>query len=543
MSTILELLNAQLDQINQSISADWAVILHKYEGKWEIFEKSKIPEAKSLALEKYISDDQVWINSVINSNRVRYKTLKNPPGGFNGSKVFGFGATGGAKLVLFGANELSKSGRSQIKLFAESLAFYNFESLELGISDLSRGIQKILSDIKKSSGLNQALERIIEFIQKSLDIEGIAIIQLGENRKSLSILTSNFPWPNNDEKTSDLLFQLTRDLVKGSENLILPTSFEKNSSSINISPYSTVAGVPINLFGEIVGAVLILDRRSERKIGEKEIKLLENLLPLIALIVKNNMLEKEVQEKNMAQQIVEDRLVQTAKLAAVGEMAAGVAHELNNPLTTVSGFSELLLESMDQDSPDYEDMTLIHKEAHRARAVVRRLLDFTRQDKILHLDADINEILSEVLTLVHHLAKLNDVSISIALWNDLPSLRLEKNQIQQVLLNLIHNAIQAMPSGGELILETQLNEKDNENWVTILIRDNGVGIDEKDLDKIFEPFFTTKVTGEGTGLGLSISYKIISDHDGYIDVDSKPDVGTTFSVWLPVNKSVKLETE
>ncbi len=261
---------------------------------------------------------------------------------------------------------------------------------------------------------------------------------------------------------------------------------------------------------------------------------LEFLSPQLILLNENLRISIELEKKNEAQEIIEDRLIQAAKLAAVGEMAAGVAHELNNPLTTVSGFAELILETMPKESPNYEDMTLILTEARRARAVVRRLLDYSRHNEILRLEADINEILSKVIALVHHLAVINNVKISIVLWNEIPKVRLDSNQIQQVFLNLIHNAIQSMPDGGDLNIETQVNTKEGHQWVTIIIRDNGHGIDEKDLIKISKPFFTTKKSGEGTGLGLSISYRIIADHGGYIDVETKLEVGTTFSVWLPL---------
>ncbi len=542
LSTFLEFLNAQLDQLQQNISMDWVVILHQNEDKWKIFAQSKNPKLKLLAIENIISNNQVWINKIGHSNRIRYKTLKENSE-IKSSKVFGYSSNGGPNFILAGTNELSKDGRSQLKLFAESLAYYPLIPNELTLFELRKEIKEISSSSTDETNYDQFIDKVLQLLQDSLNVEEVVLTTFENTKKAPAVIKSKLLFANNNENTLELIKQISVDIGDTGNNIILPKPSEDKEYIVNISPFSTILGVPIHLWGEIIGTVVLLDRRSDRIFGEKEFKYLELIVPQIALIVKNKILENEVKEKNRAQQIVEDRLVQSAKLAAVGEMAAGVAHELNNPLTTVSGFSELLLESMEKDSPEYEDMTLIHKEAHRARAVVRRLLDFTRQDAILHLDADINEILSEVLALVHHLAKMNNVNISIALWNELPSLRLDKNQIQQVLLNLIHNAIQAMPTGGDLILETQLNLKDNENWVTIIIRDNGVGIKEKDLDKIFKPFFTTKVIGEGTGLGLSISYKIISDHGGYIDVDSKANVGTTFAVWLPVNNTVISELE
>ena len=122
------------------------------------------------------------------------------------------------------------------------------------------------------------------------------------------------------------------------------------------------------------------------------------------------------------------------------------------------------------------------------------------------------------------------------LWGDIPLIRADRNQIHQVILNLVHNAIQAMPDGGELFVQSLIEEHDEENWLGIRVRDTGVGIEEEHLDKIFEPFFTTKPSGEGTGLGLSVSYSIISEHGGYIDVSSVKGVGATFTIWLPIQR-------
>ena len=177
---------------------------------------------------------------------------------------------------------------------------------------------------------------------------------------------------------------------------------------------------------------------------------------------------------------------------------------------------------------------MVLKEARRARKVVRRLLDFSRPAEILRQRTDVNEILGDVLTLVHHLALTSQVDMRVQLWDALPEIRVDRNQIQQVLLNLVHNGIQAMPGGGEMIIKTRLENKSAGDWISVAVEDSGVGIAEKDLPHIFEPFYTTKPTGEGTGLGLSVSYGIVSDHGGYIDVFSQLGRGARFTVWLPI---------
>jgi two-component system NtrC family sensor kinase len=235
-----------------------------------------------------------------------------------------------------------------------------------------------------------------------------------------------------------------------------------------------------------------------------------------------------------AQRLAEARLIRSARLAAVGEMAAGVAHELNNPLTTVTGFAELVLDELPNDFSQREDMEMILKEARRARGVVRRLLDFSRQGEFLKTKSNVNEIVSDVLALVHHLARTSGVKVRMELWDELPEIYLDRGQIQQVFLNVIHNAIQAMPNGGDLIIQSAHEDRDGKQWVKVMVQDSGKGIPADDLPRIFEPFYTTKPSGAGTGLGLSISYGIVSDHGGFMDVQSEPGKGAEFLIWLPV---------
>jgi signal transduction histidine kinase len=235
----------------------------------------------------------------------------------------------------------------------------------------------------------------------------------------------------------------------------------------------------------------------------------------------------------VAQQEAESRLVQAAKLAAVGEMAAGIAHELNNPLTTVAGFTELILDEMTKDAPHRADIEMVLHEALRARGVVRRLLDFARQGERTRARSDLNQIIDDVLALTTHFIHTNGVQLEIEFLDELPWVSVDSNQMKQVFLNLIHNAIQAMPTGGNLLIKTETRKKDNREWVTVAIQDSGIGIDSNDVERIFEPFFTTKGNRGGTGLGLSVTYGIITDHGGTIEVESRPGEGSCFTVWLP----------
>jgi two-component system, NtrC family, sensor kinase len=294
----------------------------------------------------------------------------------------------------------------------------------------------------------------------------------------------------------------------------------------------------------------VIDVESQRKnaFSQNDLLVLESLAGILASAVSGagqyqklqatvdqlRSAREELQERIAAQRMAESKLVQAAKLAAVGEMAAGIAHELNNPLTTVSGFTELVLEELSGESDIRDDLELVLKEAQRARSVVRRLLDFARQSESMRVRSDINEILTDVLALVNHLLRTSGVQVFTHLPTGIPWIAVDRNQVKQVVLNLIHNALHAMPTGGELQITTVCRRRDKHDWLTICLADTGIGIAPENLERVFEPFFTTRSKDGGTGLGLSVSYGIIADHGGFIEVASEVGKGSTFTIWLPV---------
>jgi signal transduction histidine kinase len=241
----------------------------------------------------------------------------------------------------------------------------------------------------------------------------------------------------------------------------------------------------------------------------------------------------ELQARISAQRDAETRLVQAAKLAAVGEMSAGVAHELNNPLTTVVGFTELVMDDLPDDSLFRKDLEMVLQEARRARSVVRRLLDFSRQSERVMVRASLNEVIEDAFALTNHLLHMGGVQVNISLENSLAWVVMDRNQMKQVLLNLLHNALHAMPEGGHLLVASKRQERYGKYWATVAVRDTGVGIAPEAMERIFEPFFTTRSGKGGTGLGLSVTFGIVTDHGGMIEVESTVQVGSCFTVWLP----------
>lgn len=300
--------------------------------------------------------------------------------------------------------------------------------------------------------------------------------------------------------------------------------------------------------GEQILGIIDVESRDFNAFSHNDLIAMEALAGILASVVTSanqyqklqetvrqlRMTETELKERMEAQRAAENRLLQAAKLAAVGEMAAGVAHELNNPLTTVTGFSELVLEDLPEDSPHRQELFMVLKEARRASSVVRRLLDFSRQGERIRANADINEVVDDVIALTRHLIQTNNVALIVELDEKLPWVSIDSNQMKQVLLNLIHNGLQAMPNGGEMHVRTFLGKREGRDWIVMSVQDTGTGISPEDQSKIFEPFFTTKGNRGGTGLGLSVTYGIVADHGGTIEVLSEAGRGSVFEVWLPL---------
>ncbi|MFH0964634.1 MAG: cache domain-containing protein [Planctomycetota bacterium] len=234
------------------------------------------------------------------------------------------------------------------------------------------------------------------------------------------------------------------------------------------------------------------------------------------------------------------QLTRSERLASVGRLAAGVAHEINNPLTGVLTFAHLALKNAPPDSQMRDDLQTIIDATTRCKDIIRGLLDFSRQNEPRKRLTDLNSILREALNLTRNQAAINQVGIVEEFAPDLPQIIIDPNQIQQVAVNVIVNAVDAMapPSrGGTLAVRTRSLAADDGPWVEFTISDTGCGIPRDNLERIFDPFFTTKQTGKGTGLGLAVSYGIVAEHGGRIYVRSEPSRGTTLTVRLPVSPS------
>ena len=229
------------------------------------------------------------------------------------------------------------------------------------------------------------------------------------------------------------------------------------------------------------------------------------------------------------------QLVQSSKLAAIGELATNIAYEVNNPLTGVLGYAGLLLKADDIPADKKEYLKTIEHETLRAREILKNLLDFSSRKPPQLVKTDIASIIQDTIPLVKGQAKMSNVEIIAKCPPALPSVAIDADEMKQVFVNLINNAFFAMPKGGTLTIQCR-HDRDifAKEIVAVDIIDTGHGIPEEQLDKIFDPFFTTRLDGRATGLGLSISYMIVQNHGGRIEVASKIGAGSTFTVILPV---------
>ncbi|MDL1963151.1 MAG: ATP-binding protein [Deltaproteobacteria bacterium] len=235
---------------------------------------------------------------------------------------------------------------------------------------------------------------------------------------------------------------------------------------------------------------------------------------------------------------LENQLVNTEKLASMGTLAAGVAHEINNPLAIILGFADLILEKCEKNSELYQDMKTIERQGLHCKVVVENLLRFARHGEGIYEYCDINKSIRNIMDVVKHSLDMNDIELNLSLAQDLPEVKGDLRQMQQIILNLVNNAAAAMKNGGILWISSAIDATNEK--VIVIVRDNGHGIPPEYMDKIFDPFFTTKSEGEGTGLGLSVSHGIISKYKGSISCESNTSnsginpKGTTFKITFRV---------
>jgi DNA-binding LacI/PurR family transcriptional regulator/signal transduction histidine kinase/ActR/RegA family two-component response regulator len=335
-------------------------------------------------------------------------------------------------------------------------------------------------------------------------------------------------------------------IVLASREAVIIANVQGRYPAFSREPHAAAAirswlGVPLLVGDRLIG-MLALDKHEADFYTETHTRAAKAYAAQAAVAIENARLYKDLQDQMRALELAQARLVQSEKLAAIGELVAGVAHELNNPLTSIIGYAQLMQVGQMSDQAR-QDMTKIVAQSRRAAGIVRSLLDFARQRPSERRLVQINDVLTSTLELLTYELRTHNIEWAVHFSPDLPLTLADPYQLQRVFVNLVHNARQAMNEThgtGHLTLTTESgsprfvnNRREAASVIRVIIQDDGPGIPSELLSRIFDPFFTTKPPGEGTGLGLSVCHGIVSEHGGHIWAESGPE-GATFFVELPI---------
>ncbi|MDZ4241929.1 MAG: ATP-binding protein, partial [Candidatus Omnitrophota bacterium] len=272
--------------------------------------------------------------------------------------------------------------------------------------------------------------------------------------------------------------------------------------------------------------------------NQDDLELTSAIASQAAMAIENAMLFDSLKKANQEIRDRQEQLIESEKLSALGRLAAGVAHEINNPMTSILGYSQLSEKMLSKESMDpasirecFEFIKIVESEAIRCQSIVQTLLQFGRKKEQKMSLVDINQVVEASLVIAKFHIKRSSIEIQKDLAGGLPKTTADQHQLQQVFLNMIINARDAMENSGGIL---RISTRAQEGWISVKFADTGCGIPPDKIDEIFKPLYTTKGEGKGTGLGLSVTQDIIEAHQGAIDVESEVGKGTMFTIRLPV---------
>jgi len=292
------------------------------------------------------------------------------------------------------------------------------------------------------------------------------------------------------------------------------------------------ASVPLLAKGKAIGLIAVDHQISGRPITETDIGFLNLLANQAALAIENSRLYANLQEINAQLLNTQTRLIQSEKLAALGEVVASIAHEIKNPLVSIGGFARRLERGLKENSAEKKYMRIVLKEVGRLENVLNQTLVYSRELPLPSEPQNVNRIIEESLSVLDGEFQEKNITITKDLDSGLPPLVSDPQQVKQIFLNLFVNAVQAMEKNGQLSVKTSAEKKGEKRFLRVEVADTGGGIPQEDLENIFNPFFTTKQ--DGTGLGLAITHKIVTRYGGEIEVINHPGVGATFLIRFPL---------
>lgn len=449
--------------------------------------------------------------------------------------------------LQLGADDYIRKPYDYHELIARATSKMRARQLEDRLQRRSEELEALVrigADLNRRRSLNDLTERILLIVRDELQAPHVALILLDERQHPLVYrdLSSGFHSANEArailEHTHTFVHTvLATDTAMLAKDLIMEYGAAGYPGA---QGYNAALATPLRHGDHLIG-ILIAAHPEQGHFSTSNLRMLRSIGEQAALAVRNaqlhdalrehaHNLESRVEERTEALRRTQAQLVQSEKLAALGRLAAGIAHEVNNPLQPILNCLEVALEDVANEQPvDPESLRIAESEVQRIKGIVARLLDFARPGTGETLEVHLAGLIQEVLVLVNRQLERMNVNVETQLEPVRP-VQGAPTQLKQVLLNLILNAMESMPDGGLISIEM----KNHNDGLVLNVIDTGIGMSDEALSHIFEPFYSTK--GDGTGLGLSVTYGIIQGHGGDIHVTSTPGKGSCFSVWLPFKR-------
>ncbi|MCX5784300.1 MAG: response regulator [Elusimicrobia bacterium] len=392
-------------------------------------------------------------------------------------------------------------------------------------NDLTKAI---FSTIKSE----ELLRIIIDSVTRTLKADEAALVLWDKGRRPYIAVSEGL---EDEARKLSRLELCTRAMTRFAKDGINPMMLiEEPLSDAEIGAITGIGEIkftmllPIMEENTFTGIINISRRQSGEHFTENDMQRAKIFGSLVNLALRNSNLYKQLQE-------TQSQLVQAEKMSALGQLAGGLAHEINNPLSGILGLTQLVLENSDQKTQNYQDLKEIEKAVFRCKKIISSLLSFARQEKPRMEPVNISEAIEETLVLCARQLELKGIKIIRDFAPELPQVTADFQQLMQVFLNMLTNAWDAMADGGVLTISTRLTKSAGARTeVEIAFSDTGPGIPGEVINRVFDPFFTTKPVGKGTGLGLSVCLGIINRHNGRIEAQSPVNGGSVFKIYLPV---------
>ncbi|NIP44107.1 MAG: GAF domain-containing protein [candidate division Zixibacteria bacterium] len=397
------------------------------------------------------------------------------------------------------------------------------------IFEISRHLNSVLDT-------DSLLDGIILTIIGQMGVSGCAIFTAHKDEKALVLAKSRGLKLRENKKYhipfNSRLFQTTEETPNIAYNMDeLESKFPESKKEIDLlKSIDCALVIPMTLKNKICGLLVVTERIARTPFMEDDKDFLAILANQLSVAVENARLFQSEKEAYNQLSKAQRQLVETEKLAALGQLSARVAHEVNNPLGIIKNYIEIISQNAGDSGKLDKYVGILSEEVNRIAAIVRQLLDFYHPRSIEKKEVNLSNVIDELIVLVSVQMEANKIELKKNYPPEMPRVWASSEQLKQVFLNLIMNSRDFMPDGGEIII----SGREKNGSIVLDFADSGIGIEETELSKVFDPFYTTKTNGAGTGLGLSVCYGIIQNHGGNISVKNRPEGGAQFTVNLPV---------